>query len=1476
MRWIANQINHNRRPALAVVLLALCAAAVTLTWTNGDRGQAHAQQPPGMDAGPFLPTGHFWWEHPNKDECEPKEPDGKKGNQGECNPPQNRDTGETSDDESSPGADDPPGDTGNPNESDSKGPEEPNEDEESKPDETGEGGQEVGDDENPDETRRKPWESGSEGDDGESGGGEDGDGPDDPKGGESDGDANEHCGSSDADAQGPRPLNGQPIGGSVGENPGFLNQPFVLRYRSVNSSQGLVGIGWDANFWDRIVIGPTLNPAAALAWYPGNGAAHYFFGPPGGPYTPENAIADTFALTENPASTTGRYIIVGKHGTKRYYDTSGRITKREDRWGNTNVYTRNPAGQLLTISSSYGHAAMHTFAWHPTGRLKSVTDLSGRKSTFSYDTQGRLTDINFPASTLHPNGKTFQYTYDSTSHRLKKIIDPTGVTRVEFGYDAAGLVTSVKRGDGLHTMTLTRNAGVTEIVDFNGNLRKKTFQAGLHYPTKVELITRGLRGDDPASYVWEYSYDQYRRLTKAILPSGKTYKYAYDANGNMTERRIQTQDHATNQPTDAVQTWTYDANSLPLSVKDVKGDTTTFVRDSLGNMTEVRSRDAGDGVAVTKYEYNSVGQVTKRISPRGHVKTYNRYTSGPYKHFVQSVVFSQDPGTPGTVCGGGPTYTYTHNQRGYPLTVTSPTGLTTTIQRDDMDRRVGVSTNGAVPVLIQRTFNQQGIPLTHSIENRDETGTVHPTKPFIVTSVVRDSRRRAVGITSDFDLTTTRTLALDRDGLGNVTKTTSPLGKTIERPVDERGYLLQLKSGTAAPSISKFAFHQDGALKRVTDPLGNNTTFDLDAYGRINKHTFANGTTKHLTISKHGNVSQSEFKDSTSALLSKTTVTHDKRNRPTDITFQRFNHGQPAEDITYDFKYDAMSNLVEALSPTGVKLKYEYYSCGKIKSTENEATGQLIEYDYDSSDRLVSVSRTESEGGGGTLTYKVEYEYDTLGRVIKTKEIDANDGTNVLTTEFAYNSRNLLTVRTEPEGGKTVYKYNLAGYLVEMDQQQRVSGQSPTSHKALYEWDTDGQLKSVTDATGSKTSYEYDDQGRTTKITQPDLTTKTFTYDLAGNVKTVTDGMGTVVTNTYDALNQLTARSITRGSGVIGTTTETFTYDALGRLTSATDDDSIVELGYDSLGNVLTQKQGANAASLLTVTRTYDDDGFGTSIAYPSGFLTVSRSADSARRLHKLTVGGATVLEQTYKHTNLLAVQNLIGGKNRGEFGYDGFARLSESRYQFIPTSGSPTVHFHAEYGYDKNHRRLYERRVHAGNVGELYGYDDLDRVSSVLRGVADPVAELQSPGSQTYTTGMSYAFDGSGTRTSVIAQPFGGGTPTTTTYTSNNQHELTSIGAQIRTYDNNGNLVLERDVQFPLRLSEPVGGGEEQYGQYRRCQLLVRRIGSQGSEASRRRVDLLRLRRPEHDRTADGRRNDEPPLHLRRRCGRDRCGLGA
>ncbi|OUC14135.1 MAG: hypothetical protein B0A82_14065 [Alkalinema sp. CACIAM 70d] len=164
--------------------------------------------------------------------------------------------------------------------------------------------------------------------------------------------------------------------------------------------------------------------------------------------------------------------------------------------------------------------------------------------------------------------------------------------------------------------------GVINVKDSAGKVTQLKFTA------KGELASI----QDPLNRITSFTYDANGYLSQITAPENKIYKYAYDAQG-----RLLTQTDPVNQAI----TFTYGANSnAPTTVKDAKGQTTTYAYNAYGELTGITYLD-GKSESYTydlsgrlkqvkersgdtfTYTYDSVGRITKKDLGDG---TFEQFT----------------------------------------------------------------------------------------------------------------------------------------------------------------------------------------------------------------------------------------------------------------------------------------------------------------------------------------------------------------------------------------------------------------------------------------------------------------------------------------------------------------------------------------------------------------------------------------------------------------------------------------------------------------------------------------------------------------------------------------------------------------------------------------------------------------------------------------------------------------------------------
>ncbi|MFT3858175.1 MAG: hypothetical protein QM742_11985 [Aquabacterium sp.] len=263
--------------------------------------------------------------------------------------------------------------------------------------------------------------------------------------------------------------------------------------------------------------------------------------------------------------------------------------------------------------------------------------------------------------------------------------------------------------------------------------------------------------------------------------------------------------------------------------------------------------------------------------------------------------------------------------------------------------------------------------------------------------------------------------------------------------------------------------------------------------------------------------------------------------------------------------YDATSGMLKtAKTSNGETLEFTYENSSVtgqptriksvlLKNAGNATYFKRVTYDYDSSDRLWKVTvdlSPEDQSTADAKTYVTEYlyydgtkqlrylrqqdgselefKYDAGGKVEWIKELVTPGATpEVRQTSFSYNGN--VTRVTDASGQVTELTYrNTAG--VAYGQLERISrplvgGSAPVIR---FDYDADGNVKTVTDERGYVTQYRYDASGN-----------RIFEEDAQGNV----------VERTFSAANQLLSETVYSGrdtdadGGASGAQTTYYVYD---------------------------------------------------------------------------------------------------------------------------------------------------------------------------------------------------------------------------------------------------------------------------------------------------------------------------------------------
>jgi len=524
---------------------------------------------------------------------------------------------------------------------------------------------------------------------------------------------------------------------------------------------------------------------------------------------------------------------------------------------------------------------------------------------------------------------------------------------------------------------------------------------------------------------------------------------------------------------------------------------------------------------------------------------------------------------------------------------------------------------------------------------------------------------------------------------------------------------------TDADGNTTAIFRDDqGNLGTLIDPLGNITRNNYDADDNLVKTIAADGTTTTYTYDANGNMTSE-----TDPLGYSIHFTYNSLGKPLTFVNQ--------EGYTTTYQYDANGNLIETTNPDGTTQQYVYNTLGEVTSS-TDADGQTITYAYNTNAQLTA----ENLPGGTSDTYT----YDSHGNMLTAKGPGGN-------WSFTYNSQNLPTTITEPNGTLTV-QYGIDGNITQMVDQ--------TGFTVNYLYDSVGRLSELTDASGNLIeSYSYDPAGNVVSETKGNGTSTTYAYNADGAVTQITNlaqggAINSQMTYVYDALGQVS--SMTTG----GVTT-TYGYDADGELISASSPGDTIQYAYDPAGNrtsvtdngVFTNYTSNDVNEYTQVgDTTYQYDANGNLIAATTNGQTTTYTFNA---LNQLTgVNGPTgAFSYTYdplgyqisSTANGQTTNNLIDPFGLGNVAaqFDSSGNLV-AEYTYGLGLVSQVTASGLAYYYDYN---LQGSTVGITNASRAYvnqySYDPFGQVTTISAGIANPFTFVGQAGVSRDGNGLIY-----------------------------------------------------------------------------------------------------------------------------------------
>jgi RHS repeat-associated protein len=925
------------------------------------------------------------------------------------------------------------------------------------------------------------------------------------------------------------------------------------------------------------------------------------------------------------------------------------MTSRQDAAGNTLTFTYDSSLRLVAATDAIGQV---TSIAYQNGadplKITSVTDPFGRSAQFQYNSLGLLTSITDVI------GITSSFSYEANDF-ISAMTTPYGTTRFTLGsYGSSNQNPWIQATDPL--------GGTERLVFITGWFLGGT--SGL--PVNVIPATEPAAKVPPGFATYNTGLNAaasvYFSKRAMSLSGGNDFTM-----GKITTwlfepflLQVSTTKHSEVVPLEN-RVWYGYPGQPPVQIALVTQQPFVVIGSSNQPSTVARVLDDGSAQAY-RYEYNSLGNVTRVTDPLGRTTFYRYDTNG-----VDLLQARQVSGQKSDLLAS-----YTYNSQHKPLTVTSTSGQTMTYAYNARGQLLSMTTPPRAGITENRTT-------AYAYDTNGYLQSVTGPAPGATTTYTYDGYGRVRTVTNSDNYT----LTYDYDALDRTTKVTYPDG-TYEQTVynfldaqDQRDRLGRW-THTYYDSLRRVALVRDalgqsttyqwcscGSLDAIIDGNGNQTSWSRDVQGRVTRETRADNAQFQYT-----------YENTTSRLLLTTDALNQVKgyqyfvdNSLKQITYTNAVNATPSVSYTYDPIYSRVATMTDGTGTT----TYTYNSvtnppalgAGQLASVSTTAlTNATVTYAYDELGRVTS---------HGLSAFTVTNSYDALGRL-------TTEANPVGTFTLAYDgvTGRPLTI-TYPNNQVTQYAYFSNTGDRRLQQITNLNPSSATISQYAYSYDAVGNISTWSQQLGSSTpkvyafGYDADNELKTAQVTGPTPlpvpSRYGYAYDAAGN-QTGVQLDDSPAAASYNNRNELTQQQ--GGVGPLlfqGTVNKPATVSVQGQPSTVspsnaftgqaqvpTGTSTVVVTATDPSGNTRTNTYQVTVSG-STTTYTYDLNGNQKSKV--SGGVTTSYDWDAANRLLDVKQGATTLASFVYDGSGR-RFQKIAGGVTHSYI-YDG-ANVSEER----------------------------------------------------------------------------------------------------------------------------------------------------------------------------------------------------------------------
>lgn len=921
------------------------------------------------------------------------------------------------------------------------------------------------------------------------------------------------------------------------------------------------------------------------------------------------------------------------------------------------------------------------------------------REEFDYDSEGKLTKITI-------NGIETNVVESTVGTYRKRVFTTGSLVNTVYTSDYGLYKTSAGsgelyscytyRGKDFQITTKTDERSNSWIYNYDDNIGKITYEYhpdGGTYRYYYDANGNMTREQRPLG-TYYYAYDTNNNLTLKTLPNTGTFSYEYDSNNLVTKET---------DPNNNVTLFTYDSRGLQTSVKGPypSGDTPptcqkSFYYDTWGNLTQevdelgkawnfyydtnnLKTREVDPLSNETLYYYDGLGRMTQKTDATSASTIWHYDIRG----LVTKIEGVASAGGGCSSCGMASGVSsepgdYYYSTEGLLTKFTNLNGKDTTYEYDSAGRKTKQTDARSYETTFE--YDASGNVTKVTDPNSHEFS-------YSYDAYDRITLQSNTAGSSRFYYNTS----------GNLTRILNPDSGNIYKYYNNMGYMTQYKNPLNKSTM--YLYDLAGNLTRTTYPDSTYVQFFYDPAGRMTKKTDQASKDTLYSYDDAGRLSVM-----TDPLLKTTTYFYDDSGRLTRVT-------DPLGHNT-DYAYDELGRKTQITDGAGRSISTAFNSMGLVTQQSDGVTS--VTYAYDN----VGNKTSETVSGKAPVTYL----YDDTNNLTRTEQ---DDGTTTIITSRTYDGAGLVLTSTDAAGKVSNYYY-----------------------------DSSNRLTSVTDPLSNSTAYEYDAVGRRTKVTYADGIIQNYSFNSAGQITLEDGGPKGQIAYLYDDLGRLT-----KTTDANGRSRDTY-YDNRGLVTKIENEmDEEVIYAYDDAG----RRTSLTDAESHTTSYEYDDAGRLTRMVYPdtnaesyvydNGNLLITKvtpnadnisySYNAAGKPSSVGFGGGAV---SYSYDSSGLVTSISGPVTTTGYSYDSFGRLTSVN----DSSLAKTV----SYEYDL--RGLRTQLTGPDSTTISYVYDDAMRLTSVQKGTDTPaIYEYDAGGKRTKLTlpnsvETTYLYDTSGRLTNL------------------------------------------------------------------------------------------------------------------------------